>query len=424
MRTEIVAGATTFAALSYIIFVQPAVLAGAGMDFGAVMAATCLASAFATLLMGLLANYPIAVAPAMGHNFFFVSVVTQLGVPWPIALGADFLAGVVFVLLAGFRFREAVIDAVPACLKAAIPVGIGLLIAFVGMQWGGIVVASPGSLVRLGRLTAPPALLTLAGFGLIAVLHLRRVPGAILIGVVVTAAAGVLLDLLPYHGILGAPPSLGPTLLKLDMVGALAPAHFQIVLIFLFLAVFDTVGTLIGVGTQAGLVRDGKLPRAGRALLADATGTVAGTLLGTSTVTAYVESAAGVAAGGRTGLANLVTAALLLAALFLHPLARLIGGGIEGADGSTLYPVTAAVLITVGSLMMRNVTQVQWEDLSEAIPAFLTIIVMPLALSIADGLAFGFISYAALKALSGRAGGVGWLVYLLAALFLLRFALI
>jgi AGZA family xanthine/uracil permease-like MFS transporter len=229
------------------------------------------------------------------------------------------------------------------------------------------------------------------------------VPGAILIGIVVTTAGGVLLDLLPYRGILGTPPSLRPTWFKLDVVSALAPAHLQIVLIFLFLAVFDTVGTLIGVGSQAGLVRDGKLPRAGRALLADATGTVAGTLLGTSTVTAYVESAAGVASGGRTGLANLVTAALLLAALFLYPLAQLVGGGIQGADGSTLYPVTAGVLITVGSLMMRNVTQVQWDDLSEAIPAFLTIVVMPMALSIADGLAFGFISYAVLKALSGRA---------------------
>jgi AGZA family xanthine/uracil permease-like MFS transporter len=423
VRTEIVAGATTFAALSYIIFVQPAVLAGAGMDFGAVMAATCLTSAFATVLMGLLANYPIAVAPAMGHNFFFVSVVTQLGVPWQVALGADFLAGALFVLLAAFRFREAIIDAVPPCLKAAIPVGIGLLIAFVGMQWGGIVVANPGSLVRLGRLTAPPALLTLAGFGLIAVLHLRRVPGAILIGVVVTAAAGALLGLLPYQGIVGAPPSLAPTAFKLDIAGALAPEYLEIVLIFLFLAVFDTVGTLIGVGTQAGLVQNGKLPRAGRALLADATGTVAGTLLGTSTVTAYVESAAGVAAGGRTGLANLTTAALLLLALFLYPLTRLIGGGVEATDGSTLHPVTAAVLITVGSLMMRNVTQVHWEDLSEAIPAFLTIVVMPMALSIAEGLAFGFISYAVLKALSGRAREVGWLVYLLAGLFLLRFAL-
>ncbi len=423
VRAEIVAGATTFAALSYIIFVQPSVLAGAGMDFGAVMAATCLASAFATALMGLVANYPIAVAPAMGHNFFFVFAVTQLGVPWRVALGADFLAGALFVVLAAFRFREAVIDAVPSCLKAAIPVGIGLLIAFVGMQWGGIVVANPGSLVRLGYLAAPAPLLALGGFLLIGVLHLRRVPGAILIGIVATTAVGAVLGFLPYRGLIGRPPSLAPTLLQLDVAGAFSPKYLEIVLVFLFLAVFDTVGTLIGVGTQAGLVRDGKLPRAGRALLADATGTVAGTLLGTSTVTAYVESATGVSAGGRTGLANLVTAGLLFAALFFHPLARLVGGGLAGEGGSTLYPVTAAALLTVGSLMMRNVTEVRWEDPTDAIPAFLTIAVMPLALSIADGLAFGFISYATLRLLTGRGREVSWPVYLLATLFVVRFAL-
>lgn len=423
VRTELVAGATTFAALSYIIFVQPAVLAEAGMDAGAVMAATCIASGFATALMGLAANYPIAVAPAMGHNFFFVYAVTQLGLPWPVALGADFLAGALFILLAAVRFREAVIDAVPDALKAAIPVGIGLLIAFVGMQWGGIVVGSPGGLVRLGQLTAPATLLALGGFGLITVLHLRRVPGAILIGMLATTATGTLLGLLKYQGVVGPPPSLGPTLLKLDVAGAMRPEYVEVVLLFLFLAVFDTVGTLIGVGTQAGFMRDGRLPRAGRALLADATGTTAGTLLGTSTVTAYIESAAGVAAGGRTGLANLTTAALLFASLLFYPLARLVGGGVEASGGVIVYPVTAAALITVGSLMMRNVTQVRWEDPAEAIPAFLTITIMPLSLSIADGMAFGFISYAVLKAASGRAREVGWFVYLLAGLFALRFAL-
>jgi AGZA family xanthine/uracil permease-like MFS transporter len=422
VRTEIVAGATTFAALSYIIFVQPAVLSGAGMDFGAVMAATCLAAALATLLMGLVANYPIAVAPAMGHNFFFIFVVTQLGVPWRVALGADFLAGAIFLLLAAFRFREAIVDAVPPCLKAAIPVGIGLLIAFVGLRWAGIVVGSPGSLVRLGRLTTPAPLLALAGFLLISVLELRRMPGAILIGIIATTAAGAVLGVLSYGGVLARPPSLAPTLLQLDITGAMSPKYLDIVLVFLFLAVFDTVGTLIGVGTQAGLVRNGKLPRVGRALLADAAGTVVGTALGTSTVTAYVESAAGVSAGGRTGLANVVTAILLLAALFLYPLARLMGGGLPGPDGGTLYPVTAAALMSVGALMMRNVTGVRWDDPADAIPAFLTIVIMPLSLSIGDGLAFGFMSYAVLRALTGRAREVGWLVFLLAGLFALKLA--
>jgi AGZA family xanthine/uracil permease-like MFS transporter len=422
IRTEVLAGVTTFATLSYIIFVQPTVLSTAGMDFGAVMVATCLAAALATALIGLLANYPIAAAPAMGHNFFFAyTVVVGMGVPWAVALGADFLAGALFIALAAFRFREAVMDAVPDALKAAIPVGIGLLIAFVGLEWAGIVVPSPGAFAKLGRLTAPPTLLALAGFLAIAVLQLRRVRGAILIGILGTTAAGALLGLLPYRGIVAAPPSLAPTFLKLDLAGALRPELIEVVLVFLFLAVFDTVGTLIGVSTQAGLLRDGKLARAGRALLADAIGTTAGTALGTSTVTAYVESAAGVAAGGRTGLANLVTALLLMLAVFFHPLAQLMGGSVD-SGGLQLRPVTAAALMTIGYLMAGNAARVRWDDLSEAVPAFLVIVTMPLSLSIADGLAFGFISYALLKLLAGRGREVRPLVYVLAALFVLRFA--
>jgi len=424
VRAEVLAGATTFATLSYIIFVQPAVLAQAGMDFGAVMTATCLASAFATLLMGVLANYPIAVAPAMGHNFFFAfTVVAGMGIPWAIALGADFLAGALFIALAAFRFREAIMDAVPDCLKSAIPVGIGLLIAFVGMQWGGIVVADPGGLVKLGDLGAPPTLLALGGFLLIAVLHLRRVRGGILIGILATTAAGAGLGLLPYHGLVGAPPSLRPTFLSLDVAGALRPGLIEVVLVFLFLAVFDTVGTLIGVSTQAGFLVQGKLPRAGRALLADAVGTTAGTLLGTSTVSAYVESAAGVAAGGRTGLANVATAGLFLVALFLYPLAQLMGGAVEYPGGVRLVPVTAAAVMTVGYLMMGNVARIRWDDPADAVPAFVTIIAMPLSLSIADGLALGFTSYALLRLLGGRGREVSALVYVLAALFVVRFAL-
>jgi AGZA family xanthine/uracil permease-like MFS transporter len=423
VRREVLGGVTTFVTLSYIIFVQPTVLGVASMDFGAVLVATCLASALATAIMGLYANYPIAVAPAMGHNFFFAyTVVVGMGVPWQVALGADFLAGVLFIALSAFHFREAIMDAIPASLKAAIPVGIGLLITFVGMQWGGIVVASPGSLVRLGRLTSPPALLALGGFVLIAVLNLRKVPGAILIGILATTAVGGVTGLLAYSGILGPPPAITPTLLQLDIRGALDPRFIEVVLVFLFLAVFDTVGTLIGISTQAGLTREGKLPRAGRALMADAVGTTAGTLLGTSTVTAYVESAAGVAAGARTGLASVVTAGLLLLSVFFYPLARLMGGGVE-MDGMTLHPVTAAALMTIGYLMIGNVTRIRWDDLGDAIPAFLTIVTMPLAFSIADGLAVGFISYALLKALSGHGREVSWLAYLFAVLFVLRLVL-
>lgn len=424
VRAELIGGATTFVTLSYIIFVQPTVLSVASMDFGAVLVATCLASAFATAVMGLYANYPIAVAPAMGHNFFFAyTVVVGMGVPWPVALGADFVAGVLFIALSAFHFREAVMDAIPGSLKAAIPVGIGLLITFVGMQWGGIVVASPGSLVKLGRLTAPPTLLALGGFLLIAVLHLRGFRGAILIGIIATTAAGALLGLLPYRGIAALPPSLAPTFLELDVAGALQPRFVEVVLVFLFLALFDTVGTLIGIGTQAGLLRDGRLPRAGRALLADAVGTTAGTLLGTSTVTAYVESAAGVAAGARTGLASLVTALLLLLSVFFYPLAQLMGGGVSAGD-ATLHPVTAAALMTIGYLMVGGIASIRWNEPGEAIPAFLTLVTMPLSFSIADGLAVGFISHVLLQALAGRARQVSWLAYLFALLFLLRLALL
>jgi AGZA family xanthine/uracil permease-like MFS transporter len=424
VRAEVIGGATTFVTLSYIIFVQPTVLGVARMDFGAVLVATCLASAFATLLMGLYANYPIAVAPGMGHNFFFAyTVVVGMGVPWRVALGADFLAGALFVALSAIHFREAVMAAIPPSLKAAIPVGIGLLITFVGMQWGGIIVGSPGSLVKLGHLTSPPALLALGGFLLIAVLNLRKVPGAILIGVLATTLVGALVGMLPYHGIVGAPPSLAPTFLQLDIRGALEPRYLEVVLIFLFLAVFDTVGTLIGVSTQAGFMRDGKLPRAEKALLADAVGTTAGTLLGTSTVTAYIESAAGVAAGARTGLASVVTAALLLLAVFCYPLAQLMGGGID-AGGTTLHPVTATALMTIGYLMIGNVTSIHWDDLGEAIPAFLTLVTMPLSFSIADGLTVGFISHTLLRLLSGRGREVSWLAYLFAGLFALRLILL
>jgi AGZA family xanthine/uracil permease-like MFS transporter len=424
VRTEVVAGLTTFATLSYIIFVQPAVLSAAGMDFGAVMVATCVASAFATLVMGLYANYPIAVAPAMGHNFFFAyTVVAGMGVTWQVALGADFLAGALFVALAAFRFREKVMDAVPPSLRAGIPAGIGLLIAFVGLQWGGIVVASPGSLVRLGDLGSAPALLCLAGFLLIAVLELRRVRAAILIGILATTTAGVLIGLLEYQGVVGRPPSIAPTLLRLDVRGALRPELAEVVFIFLFLAVFDTVGTLLGVSAKAGFLREGRLPRAGKALLADAVGTTAGTLLGTSTLTAYIESAAGVSAGGRTGLANVVTAVLLLVSIFLFPLARLVGGGVSVEGGAVLYPVTAAALLTIGYYMMGGLAGVKWDDPGEAVPAFLTVVAMPLSLSIADGLAFGFVSHALLRLLGGRAREVSPLVWLFAGLFVLRFAI-
>jgi AGZA family xanthine/uracil permease-like MFS transporter len=422
VATEALAGATTFVTMAYIIFVQPAVLAAAGMDFGAVLTATCLATALASILMGLMANYPIAVAPAMGHNFFFAyTVVIGMKVPWPVALGSVAVAGAIFVITAGFGLREALITAIPASLKHAIGAGIGLLIATVGLQWAGLVVASPGTLVTLGDLHSAPALLSLFGLTLTGVLMSRQVPGALLWGVLGTTGAGLASGVVRYQGFASLPPSITPTFLKLDLAGVFTPAMLPVVLIFFFLALFDSVGTLIGVGERAGLMRNGTLPRARQALLADAIGTVAGAALGTSTVTAYIESGAGVAAGGRTGLAAMATAALFLLSLFFYPIIRMIGAGYP-AGATTFYPVIAPPLILVGTLMIGGLLHVPWDDPAEAIPAFLTVILMPLAVSITEGVAFGLIAYTVLQAASGRARAVHPLVYLFAGLFVARYA--
>ena len=422
IRTEVVAGITTFLTMAYIIFVQPTVLSAAGMDFGAVLVATCVASGIATLLMGLLANYPIAVAPAMGHNFFFAfTVCVAMQVPWRVALGAVAVAGALFVATAGLGLRERLVTAIPDSLKHAIAVGIGLLIALIGLEWGGIVVDAPGTLVTLGRLSSPPALLTIFGLVVIGVLQARGVRGALLAGMLASTAVGLATGLVRYQGIFSAPPSIAPTFLQLDVAGALSPAMAPVIVIFFFLALFDSVGTLIGVANRAGLMRGGTLPRIRPALLADAIGTVAGAVLGTSTVTAYVESAAGVAAGGRTGLANVVTAALFFASLLFFPLVRMIGGGYPVGESLVLYPVVAPALILVGTMMMASVATIAWDDPTEAIPAFLTIVIMPLAVSITDGIAFGFIAYAVLKIGTGRWRDAHWLVYVFAALFLARY---
>ena len=421
VRTEIVAGLTTFMTMAYIIFVQPAVLSAAGMDFGAVLTATCLATAIASALMAMLANYPIAVAPAMGHNFFFAySVVIGMKVPWPIALGGVAIAGIVFIATAGIGLRERVITALPASLKHAIAAGIGLLIAAVGLQWAGIIVAAPGTLVTLGNLHSRPALLSIGALALTAILAARRVPGAFLWGILASTAAAVPLGLVRPGGLIGAPPSLRPTFLALDIAGALTPGMVAVIFVFFFLALFDSIGTLVGVGSQAGLMRDGTLPRARQALLADAIGTVAGAALGTSTVTAYIESGAGVAAGGRTGLTSLVTAALFVLSIFFYPIVRTIGGGYTSGT-TTLYPTIAAPLILVGTMMIGGVREIDWRDPTEAIPAFLTLVMMPLAVSITEGVAFGLVSFALLKLATGRRREADALVYVFAALLLARY---
>jgi adenine/guanine/hypoxanthine permease len=425
MGAEVRGGAVTFATMCYIVFVQPAVLSqAAGMDFGAVMTATCLSAALATLVMGLWANYPIAQAPLMGENFFFaVSVVSMAGVPWPVALGIVFWSGVLFLLLTVFRVRTLVLDAVPPSLRAAIAAGIGLFISFIGLTHAGIVVKSPapGAYVQIGDLGTPVALVALAGLAVTAVLFARGVRGGIAIGLAFTAALAAAAGLVRFGGVFAAPPSLAPTFLKMDLVAALR--HADLILVFLIMLVFDTVGTLIGVSEQAGLLVDGRLPRGERAMLADAAGTLAGAALGTSTVSSYIESASGVAEGARTGLANVVTAALFLGALFFSPLVAAVGGGVQVGD-AFFYPITAPVIVLVGSLMMGQAARIAWSDATEALPAFATMVLIPFTFNIAHGVAGGLVAYAVVKAGAGRGREVAPVVWVLAALLVAAYVLL
>ncbi len=425
VRAEVLGGATTFMTMAYIVFVNPAVLSQAGMDFGSVLTATCLSAAVATWVMGLAANYPIAMAPAMGENFFFLGVVVGMGVPWQAVLAAVFVSGVAFFLLTFLRVREMVIDAVPASLKHAIAAGIGFFIAFIGLVNAGIVERpAGGGIVHLGSVTRPATLVAWAGLAVTVALMARRVRGAILLGMAVSTALAWAAGLVRWEGFFEMPPSLAPTFLQLDLRALADPEMVPVVVLFLFMAVFDAIGTLIGIGEQGGFLREGRLPRATRALMADSSGTVLGSLLGTSTVTAYVESATGVEAGARTGLANVVTGGLFLAALFTAPLVRMVGGGVPVDGGNVLQPLTAPALIVVGSLMAGNLLRIDWKDATESFPAFLVIAGIPFSWSIADGIAFGFVSYPALKLLTGRPREASALVYVLGLLFVLRFALL
>ncbi len=424
VRTEVLAGITTFMTMSYIIFVQPTVLSKCGMDFGAVMVATCISSALGTILMAFLANYPIALAPAMGHNFYFAFIVCLgMGIPWQVALGANFISGLLFIVLSVWGVREALVNAVPASLKNAISVGIGLLIAFIGMEWAGLVKATPGTIIGLGDIKQPVVLLAIGGFTVTAVLMARRVRGAILWGIVVTTIVGSFLGINKFQGIVSAPPSVLPTLLKLDIAGVFKNWQTVITVVFVlwFLDVFDSVGTLIGVGERAGFMKEGKLPRAKGALMSDAIATMTGTLFGTCTVTSYIESATGISSGGRTGFANLVTAALFILALFFYPLVKMVAAGCQVSADVHLYPTIAPALIIVGCLMMANVKKIDWEDMAEAIPSFLCIIVMALSFSITEGIAFGFIGNSLLKLVTRKGREVHWLIYLVSVLFILRY---
>ena len=420
--TELRAGVVTFFTSSYIIFVQPAVLSSAGMDFGAVMTATCLASAIGCLIMGLWANYPIALAPGMGINFYFTyTVVLGQGIPWEIALGAVFLSGVILILLTIFRFRELIINIIPDYLKNGIAAGIGIFITFIGFVQGGWVLDHSGTLVQLGDLKSLPAVFTLVGVLTIGVLLQREVTGAIFIGMIVVSLLGIPFGLVEFSGVISSPPDLTPTLLKMDLTGAFDLGVLTIVGVFVFVDLFDTAGTLIGVGQQGGFVKHGKLPRVNRALMPDAVATTAGAAFGTSTVTCYIESSTGIAEGGRTGLTSVVTACLFLSALFFAPLVHMIGGGYVVGE-TTFYPITAPVLIIVGCLMARNLVHINWRQWDEALPSYLIVVGMPLTFSIADGMALGFISYPLIKLFCGKAREVYWCIYLIAFLFVFRYS--
>jgi len=435
LQREVVGGITTFLAMSYIIFVQPGVLSQAGMNFQAVLSASCLAAALSTFLMGLIANYPVALAPGMGENFFFVYTLCAaaplgFGLTWQQALGAVLLAGLFFIAITLTGIRAKIVNSIPDSLKRGIAAGIGLFITLIGLEYGGLVVGSPGTLVRLGNFSQPATLASVLGLLVLVVLLAFGVRGAILLGILATTAIAAAFGLIHFHGIFATRIHLAPTFLKFDLHGlfALAPSKLGAAIFVLFyLALFDTIGTLVGVGQQAGLVKEGKLPRAGRALFADAVGTTVGAGLGTSTITCYIESAAGVSDGARTGLANMVTGLLLLAAMFFSPLASMIGGGVEvsTAHGSVVrYPTLAPALIVVGSMMLKVVREFNWDDPTEYLPAFLILVGIPLTFSIADGIAFGLIAYSVAKVATGRWRECPTLTYIFAALFVVQFLLI
>ena len=412
-RTEILAGFTTFITMAYIVFVNPAILSETGMPFQAVVAATCLSAAVGSILMGVLARYPIALAPGMGLNAYFTYTVCKgMGVPWQVALGAVFLSGVAFLLLTLLGVRQLIVKAIPVDLYAAVAVGIGLFIAFIGLKNAGLVVAHPATLLTLGDLHKPGALLALFGLIVTSALLAWRVRAAMLIGVLSTTALGVVTGQVQWNPQFYSFGEITATAFRLDIAGALKIGLLEIVFVFLFVDMFDNIGTLVAVSKKAGLydAKSNQIPRMDRILLADSLATITGSLAGTSTVVSYIESAAGVVAGGRTGVTSIVTGLLFLLALLIAP----VIGAIPAA-------ATAPCLIIVGSLMASHAAEIKWEDAGISIPAFLTLITIPLTFSIANGLAFGFTAYTSIKILRGRFGELSWMECVLTGLFVARF---
>lgn len=417
VRTEVAAGITTFMTMSYIIFVNPSIVSETGMPFQAVLIATCLASAITCLLMAFLANYPFALAPGMGLNAYFTySVVLGMGVPWQTALGAVFVSGAIFFVLSVSRVREHILHAIPESVRHGIAAGIGGFIALIGLQNAGIVVSNPATMVGLGSFRSPGTALAALGIVITGWLMARRVTGAILLGIVIVTVLGIPFGITSIPTAIIEVPTMSvwePIFAKLDIMGALNLGLVTIVFAFLFVDMFDTLGTLTGVALQGGFLDDkGRLPRGHRAMYADSIGTMTGAVFGTPTVTTYIESATGVAAGGRTGLTTAVVALGFLVALFFGPVIGIVPA-----------VATAPALVIVGSLMMGSVARIKWDDYTEAIPAFLALVGMPFTYSIANGIALGFVAYGALKLLSGRAREAHWIVYVLAVLFVVKFML-
>jgi AGZA family xanthine/uracil permease-like MFS transporter len=412
VRRELLAGLTTFMTMAYVVVVNPRILSEAGMPVEGVLFATCVSAALATLVMGLWANYPIALAPGMSLNAYFTySIVIGRGVAWQTALGVVFLSGMLFLLLTLTNLREHIVNGIPDCLKHGTAGGIGLFIAFVGLRNAKIIVANPATFVAFGRASDPEVLLGAAGLLLIAILMVRRVGSAILLGIVAITIAGIPVGVSHWPSHFLSWPHPSGTLFKLDLRSATKLGLGELIFVFFFVDLFDNVGTLVGVCEQGGFMRDGKLPRASRALLADAFGTIVGAVTGTSTVTSYIESAAGVAAGARTGLGNLVIAGLFFMAMFCAPLVAAIPS----------Y-ATAPALILVGGLMCGSLAKIHWDDFSEAFPAFLTLVATPLTFSIATGLSLGLLSFTCIKVGAGRFRDISPLIWVLTAIFLLRFA--
>jgi adenine/guanine/hypoxanthine permease len=411
VRTEVVAGLTTFLTMAYIIFVNPSILGDAGMPKGAVFVATCLIAALGTTIMGLYANYPIALAPGMGLNAYFAYVVVLgMGYKWQVALGAVFVSGCLFLLVTLTGLREQIIKGIPHSLRVAITVGIGMFLAIIALKSAGIVAASKATYVTLGDLHQPSVVLAAIGFFTIVALDKLKVRGAILIGILLVTVLSFFFGGNKFAGIFSAPPSIEPTFFKLDIAGAFSVGILNVVLVFFLVELFDATGTLMGVAKRAGLLVPGKMDRMNKALLADSGAIFAGSLLGTSSTTAYIESASGVQAGGRTGLTAVTVAILFLLCLFISPLA-----------GSVPAYATAPALFFVACLMLRDLTELEWDDSTEVIPAAVTALMMPFTYSIANGLAFGFITYGLLKLLTGKAREVHYMVWIIGVVFLYKF---